>query len=56
VYCTKEGLDDETSYLLHSDPEYDCPPTSPEQAAKAEQAEQAKAERHGQRSYREISR
>jgi hypothetical protein len=54
VYCTKEGVSDHDSYLLHSDPEYNCPVTTPEQAAKAEQA--AAAERRGRGAYTEISR
>jgi hypothetical protein len=49
VYCTEAGVDDETSYLLHSDPELNCPVTSPEQAAQAERRQYAG---HG----REISR
>jgi hypothetical protein len=39
VYCTEAGVDDQTSYLLHSDPEFAVPVTSPEQAAQAERAE-----------------
>ena len=37
VHCTDQGVDDETSYLLHSDPELNVPVTS--SAAQAAQAE-----------------
>jgi hypothetical protein len=43
VYCTQEGLDDSTSYLIHSDPDYNLPVTTPEQAALAAQYEQDQA-------------
>jgi hypothetical protein len=33
VWCTQEGLDDETAFLLHSDPERPLPVTTPELAA-----------------------
>jgi hypothetical protein len=39
VHCIDQGVDDETSYLLHSDPEFNVPVTSPEQAARADRAE-----------------
>jgi hypothetical protein len=29
VHCTDQGVDDETSYLLHSDPELNVPVTPP---------------------------
>ena len=32
VHCINDGVDDETSYLLHLDPELDVPVTTPEQA------------------------
>jgi hypothetical protein len=37
-YCIADGVSDEDSYLLHSDPELNCPVTPPEQMAKAERA------------------
>ncbi len=40
VHCIDQGVDDETSYLLHSDPELNVPVTSP-----ATQAAQAEADR-----------
>lgn len=39
VYCTQEGLDDDTAFLLHSDPERPLAVTTPEQAAAAERRE-----------------
>jgi hypothetical protein len=40
IHCVSQGVDDETSYLLHSDPELNVPVTSP-----ATQAAQAEADR-----------
>jgi hypothetical protein len=66
-YCTQEGLDDDTAFLIHSDPQYPLPTTSAEQAALAAQYEQEQAEQAPGRSayppgavittgHREISR
>jgi len=43
VYCTEDGVSDHDSYLLHSDPEFNVPVTSPEQAALAAKYEQDQA-------------
>jgi hypothetical protein len=51
VYCLREGVDAETSALLHHDPTWDVPITTAEQAEQAEHAE-----RRGRRGYAEISR
>ncbi len=42
VYCTEGGVDDDTSRLLHSDPEFNVPVTTPEQARQAELAERTR--------------
>jgi hypothetical protein len=48
VWCTQEGLDDETAFLLHSDPERPLPVTTPEQAAQeAAQEESDRLVRQG---------
>jgi hypothetical protein len=36
AFCSEDGVDDETSYLLHSDPELAVPVTPPQQAAQAQ--------------------
>jgi hypothetical protein len=36
VYCARENVDPETSYLLHHDPELNVPVTTAEQAEHAE--------------------
>jgi hypothetical protein len=41
IHCVNQGVSDDISYLLHSDPELNLPTTSPEQLAQLEQAEQA---------------
>jgi hypothetical protein len=38
IHCINQGVSDEDSYLLHSDPELNVPVTSPAQAAQAVQA------------------
>ena len=43
VHCIEQGVSDETSYLLHSDPELSVPVTSP--GAQATQVPQAQADR-----------
>ena len=48
VWCVEQGASDQEAYLLHSDPEYDCPVTPPEQVATAE--------RRGRGSYAEAVR
>jgi hypothetical protein len=51
VFCTAEGLDDETAFLLHSDPELDCPATPPEHVT------QTQTQRSGGDEYtREVTR
>ena len=51
-YCTQEGVDDDTAFMIHSDPERPLPVTTAEQAALAAQYEQDhpaqldQAERH----------
>jgi hypothetical protein len=47
IHCINQGVSDEDSYLLHSDPELAVPVTPPEQAAKAER---------GHDRYTEVSR
>jgi hypothetical protein len=42
-WCTKEGLDDETAFLLHSDPERPLAVTSAEEGAREEQADAGRA-------------
>jgi hypothetical protein len=51
-WCIDQDVSDHDSYLLHSDPEFDVPVTTPEQAQ--QQAEHA--ERRGHRGHAEISR
>jgi hypothetical protein len=51
-WCIDQNVSDHDSYLLHSDPEYNVPVTTPEQAQ--QQAEHA--ERRGYRVYGEVSR
>jgi len=48
-WCIDQNVNDEDSYLLHSDPELAVPITTPEQAT-------AKAERRAHSSYAEVSR
>ena len=55
VHCVDQGVDDETSYLIHSDPDLRLPVTSTrEQAAQADKAEHAERRRYA--SHAEISR
>jgi hypothetical protein len=48
VWCVEQNVSDHDSYLLHSDPEFNVPVTTPGQAAQAE--------RRGHAGYAEIAR
>jgi hypothetical protein len=39
IHCTEAGVDDETAFLLHSDPQFPIPVTPPQQAAGAQRRE-----------------
>jgi len=54
IHCINQGVSDEDSYLLHSDPELNVPVTTTRE--QAQQAGQVQAERRRYGSHAEISR